>query len=192
MRIGFDSEELKELAISAVVLGFCFAWIQRRYIYLPFLEVFLIMLIAVGVSFIAHEMAHKIVAQRYGHFASYRMWDTGLIIAFFLAVTVGWIFAAPGAVYISPGYYSISREENGVISMAGAAANLALAFIFLFLRSFSGFLGIVGGLGLFINVWLALFNLLPIPPLDGSKVLSWNPRIWGVMFLFLFLLFSSL
>ncbi len=182
MQIRFDVEELKELAISAVVLGFCFAWIQRNYLSLPFIEVFLIMLIAVGVSFIAHELAHKATAQRYGHFASYRMWDTGLIIAFFLAVTLGAIFAAPGAVYISAGYYPISRDENGIISLAGPATNLALAVLFLVLSAFPGFLGLVGGFGFFINLVLALFNLLPFPPLDGSKILRWNSKIWAVLF----------
>ena len=191
MQIRFGTEELKELAISATVLGFCFAWIQRD-LPLPFLEIFLVMIIAVGVSFIAHELAHKITAQRYGHFASYQMWDTGLILAFFLSVTVGVIFAAPGAVYISSGYSPLSRDENGMISLAGPVANLALAFLFLVLRAFPGFLGIVGYFGLFINVWLALFNLLPFPPLDGSKVLSWNPKAWGIMFILLLFLFSSL
>ena len=33
-----------------------------------------------------------------------------------------------------------------------------------------------------VNVWLALFNLLPIPPLDGSKVMLWDIRIWVVSF----------
>jgi len=33
-------------------------------------------------------------------------------------------------------------------------------------------------IGVAINAWLALFNMLPIGPLDGSKVLSWNPIVW--------------
>ncbi|RLF95157.1 hypothetical protein DRN45_01820, partial [Thermococci archaeon] len=34
----------------------------------------------------------------------------------------------------------------------------------------------------YFNLFLALFNLLPIPPLDGSKVLKYNPILWGAVF----------
>jgi Zn-dependent protease len=30
----------------------------------------------------------------------------------------------------------------------------------------------------YINAWLAFFNLLPIPPLDGSKMIRTNPALW--------------
>ena len=45
-----------------------------------------------------------------------------------------------------------------------------------------------------VNIWLAVFNMLPIPPLDGSKVLAWDKRIWAGVFIFLiaiFLLFGT-
>jgi Zn-dependent protease len=33
-------------------------------------------------------------------------------------------------------------------------------------------------LGARINIWLALFNLIPFGPLDGAKILKWNKGIW--------------
>ena len=151
----FSIPEVKEIIISAFVLGFCFAWILRGdpalAIY-PFYTVFIIMLISIGISFIAHELAHKYVAQRYGCWAEFRMWETGLTLAFLMAITVKFVFAAPGAVYISGGYRGISKKENGIISAAGPITNLILAMLFSPLLSFSGFLGVLGYFGVFVKI----------------------------------------
>ena len=163
----FTGQEIKEIAISAVVIGYIFAWYFAGGI--PGIGDITTALFGVGVAFIFHEMAHKYTAQRYGCWAEYRMWETGLIIAFFSVVVFGFVFAAPGAVYISPGMYGITRRQHGIISVSGAIANLALAVIFLLI----GF-----RFGVIINAWLALFNMLPFPPLDGFKVKAWDTKVW--------------
>jgi Zn-dependent protease len=190
----FTQQEIKELGISALVIGFIFAWIMRGgHIFrgANFFMIFLIMLVTVGTAFIFHELAHKAVAQRFGCWAEYRMWETGLIMAFFLAVVVGFVFAAPGAVYIQSGYRVITRRENGLISLAGPATNLALAMVFFALSFLGGPLGILGRIGFVVNTWLALFNLIPFPPLDGSKVIAWDRRIWAATAITAFLLMLS-
>jgi Zn-dependent protease len=192
----FSDAELKELLISAVVIGFSFAWILRNnppFLTLNFLEVFLMMMIAVGASFILHELAHKAAAQRYGCWAEYRMWETGLILAFFLAVSpLRIVFAAPGAVYISGGFYGISIRQNGIISVAGPVTNLILAGGFLMLAPAQGFVGILGNIGFFINAWLAFFNMIPFPPLDGSKVITWSFPAWLLVCLVAFFFMTAI
>ncbi|MEE9594978.1 MAG: site-2 protease family protein [Candidatus Hydrothermarchaeales archaeon] len=184
----FSSQELKELAISAVVIGFSFAWIMRGNG--SFISLFFVMMISVGSAFIFHELAHKFVAQHYGCWAEYRMWETGLIIAFFLAVSpLRLVFAAPGAVYITS-HHGITRRENGIISAAGPATNLVLTLLFIPLRSFAGPLGMLGYFGSLINAWLALFNMIPFPPLDGSKVKAWSMQTWLLMALTAFFLLN--
>jgi Zn-dependent protease len=42
---------------------------------------------------------------------------------------------------------------------------------------------LLGSQGVFVNVFLALFNLLPVPPLDGSKVFAWSKARWATVFL---------
>ena len=67
-------------------------------------------------------------------------------------------------------------QENMIISAAGPGINLAfaLAFLSLFLVAPSGFLGTVAFFGFELNVGLGSFNMIPIPPLDGSKIFRKN------------------
>lgn len=173
--------EIRDLLISWLVLGFCFALVLFHSISL---SGFIIALIGLGAGFICHELSHKFVAQRLGFRAEFRLWQTGLIIALICAFIsmfspIGFLFAAPGAVYILS--YT-SKREGGLISLAGPSANIILALIFYAVASYgSGLVEVIGYYGMVINLWLATFNLLPIPPLDGSKIFAWNVAAWGGM-----------
>jgi Zn-dependent protease len=137
-------------------------------------------LLTVGPGFVFHELSHKFLAQRYGYWAEFRMWPMGLLLALVTSL-IGIIFAAPGATYISG--TNISREENGKISLAGPLTNVAIALLFLpFNFTSSGFLAIIGFVGLRVNILLAAFNMLPIGPLDGTKVWRWNLGVWVAVF----------
>ena len=182
-RMRTSSIEIRDLLISWLVLGFCFALVLSHTFSL---DGFVIALTALGAGFICHELSHKFVAQKLGFQAEFRLWQTGLIIALICAFIslyspIGFLFAAPGAVYILS--YT-SRRDGGLISLAGPAANIVLALVFYAVARFgSGFAGEVGKLGVIINLFLAAFNLLPIPPLDGSKIFAWNVSLWVVMML---------
>ena len=164
--------------------------------------------IATATGFIIHEMGHKFVAIRHGYVAHFRLWMWGLLLTLFIAVFSGGgiVFGAPGAVYIAPaavayyGYDATIRprdpeQENMIISAAGPGINLAfaVAFLSLFLFAPSGFLSVVGLFGFELNVGLGSFNMIPVPPLDGSKIFRKNILVgllialplWA-MFFFLF------
>jgi len=175
-RIGTSDTEIKHLLIAWVAISFAFAILLRGYGNI--LELFLVSLITVGVSFLLHELAHKIVAQHYGLWAEFRMDPTMLVLAI-VSAFIGFLFAAPGAVQIF-GYY-ISKKQNGHISLAGPLTNIVLALIFLSLSFNSGFLGLIGTFGFYINILLAAFNLLPFWVLDGKKVWDWNPTVYAIV-----------
>ncbi len=140
-----------------------------------------ISLVTVGTGFVFHELSHKFVAQRYGYWAEFRMWPLGLVLALVTSL-LGFIFAAPGATYISG--TDISQSQNGRISLAGPLTNVAIAALFLPFWLFGGGIWVaVGTIGVRINVFLALFNMLPIGPLDGSKVYRWNLPVWAAVFI---------
>ena len=143
--------------------------------------VFLISLLVLS-GFVLHELSHKFAAQSYGYWAEFRMWPLGLILALATSL-LGFIFAAPGATYISGS--NISQSENGRISIAGPLTNVgvAIAFLPLVLRfPSSSILWELGFIGAQINIFLALFNMLPIMPLDGAKVFAWSKLRWASLF----------
>ena len=140
---------------------------------LNYLVYLMISFLLVLSGFMLHELAHKFMAQKYGAWAEFRMFPTGLMMALVLSM-LGFLFAAPGAVYIQG---RITEKQNGIISAAGPATNIAFGAVALLAAWTvgSGVLAYVLLLLANINVFLGLFNLIPIHPLDGSKIFSWNP-----------------
>ncbi len=142
---------------------------------------------AVLTAFVFHELAHRWAAERYGYRAFYQRWDTGIAIALLLGLITklltgnAWIFAALGAVHISAPYMLADREAFGKIALAGPLANVVVGVAALVSSHFaSGLLGDILSLTAEVNLWVAFFNLWPIPPLDGYKVLRWSPAYWAI------------
>lgn len=104
----------------------------------------------------------------------------------------GFIFGWAKPVPYNP--YNLKDQKWGpaLVGAAGPASNIFLALIFsLFMRFFAGSIMPIASLNIitliiFINLILAIFNLLPIPPLDGSKVLfAFLPYKWNYIQSFL-------
>ena len=136
-----------------------------------------------------HEFAHGYVALRFGDPTAKmagrltlnplsHLDPIGTIMLF--VVHFGWAKPVP----VDPRYFRNPKQDMLWVALAGPGANMVLAFIFGILYStfYPGAppppylppnipLAIMLWYGLYINLALAIFNMLPIPPLDGSKVL---------------------
>lgn len=187
----FSPGEISSIIIAWIVLSFAITYSNILSLFTGTggsLAFVIAGFIATATGFILHEMGHKFVAIRHGYVAHFRLWTWGLVLTLFTVIATGgaFLFGAPGAVYIAPaaptGYYGYGYtwsnqqtdegHENMIISAAGPGINLAFAlgFLGLFALVRVGFLGIVGYFGFALNVGLGSFNMLPVPPLDGSKI----------------------
>jgi Zn-dependent protease len=179
----FSRRELRDLLAAWVVLSLAFGLFFAGGVPGLRADGLRIGLIAIsfftaGVGFLAHELAHKVVAVRFGQIAAFRADYSMLALAMFSAAA-GWLFAAPGAVHHRG---RLTDRERGLIALAGPLMNVALAVVFfgIMLVPESGRLGTDGVL---VNAVLAAFNMIPFGPLDGRTVAGWSKVVFAIVFL---------
>jgi Zn-dependent protease len=189
--LSFSTRELRDLGVAWLALGVAFAVFfaggGRGLLALlsqgGFVAALVVSLLTAGVGFLLHELAHKVVAVRFGQVAEFRA-DYGMLLLAVMSALAGFIFAAPGAVYHRG---VLSDREHGLIALAGPVANLGLALLFvpvLLVGALGGseFVGLVGSRGLAINLFLAAFNMIPFGALDGRTVLDWSALVFVAVF----------
>jgi Zn-dependent protease len=183
----FSRIEIRDIIVAWLALGLAFTFglaggalgLLVNAPELKFLILYGISLVTVGPGFVFHELMHKFTAQRYGFWAEFRMWPSGLLLAIVISL-FGLLFGAPGATYISG--FDIDVRENGIISVSGPLVNFVIGIVFLPLLLFgNGVIHFIGLIGYQVNLTLALFNMLPIMPLDGAKVFAWSKLLWLVL-----------
>ncbi|SRR5579884_189832 len=149
-------------------------------------------LAAVLVATTCHEFAHAFVADRLGDptpralgrlslnpVVHLDLWGT----LFFVLFGFGWARPVP----INPQNFPEPRQGMLQVALAGPLANVTVAFLLGLLMKAEGRppspLGELVSLVIWINVILAVFNLIPIPPLDGSRIVeSLLPRAHAFAF----------
>jgi len=138
-------------------------------------------------SIVIHEVAHGYMASYLGdETARYQgrltlnplvhLDPVGSFLIPLISITLGgFIIGWARPVPYNPYNLRPSRWSEALVAGAGPASNLILALIFYLLPNFinlgTGFL-VLSSFVVSINIVLAVFNLIPIPPLDGSKILA--------------------
>lgn len=162
-------------------------------------------------SLVAHEYAHAVAAWRQGDDTAYMLGritlnplphiDPVMTVLMPLITGVGsggsFVFGGAKPVPVNPRKYRQYRRGDIIVSLAGVATNFVLAFVFAGLFVLIGLLGqaLPGAAspldaaqrmamwGVWLNLLLCFFNLIPIPPLDGSHVLyHFLPPAWGAKY----------
>ena len=178
----FEFVEILNLIIATAVVGYIFSGIvklekekhfERSFDWRRFK--YAVLVSAPGV--ILHELAHKFVAMGFGLHAVFEIYPFGLVLGIILKLI------GSGFIFLAPGYVSIYGANNlaGFFSaFAGPLTNGLLYLIGYFIvkhcktRKYI-FYGVYTKE---INKWLFIFNLIPIPPLDGYKVFMYLFRMF--------------
>jgi Zn-dependent protease len=172
-------------------------------------EQFLIVAPVLLFSMVAHEYAHGYAALRQGDMTAYQLgrltWNPAKHIDPFMTIILplmtfligGFVFGGAKPVPVNPRNYRKFKRGDIIVSLAGVATNLLLAGIFTGLIALLGLLGrsvpavaetlsILQTMlltGVFFNLVLVFFNLIPIPPLDGSHVVKYLlPPAWSLRY----------
>lgn len=150
------------------------------------LRTFLLLAPAMLASLTLHELAHAAVAYRLGDPTAkeqgrltlnpLRHLDPlGTLMFALTSILAGLPFGWARPVPVRPGYFRRPKEGMAIVSAAGPAMNFALALVCLAVlrhTSIDGEAFEVVRLAYLVNVVLGLFNLIPIPPLDGSRIVG--------------------
>ena len=151
-----------------------------------------------------HEVAHGWVAKHYGDNTAWMLGrltlnplkhidpiGTILVPGLMLAFT-GFVFGWAKPVPVNIRNLRNPKHDMAIVALAGPVANLLMATGWALFARLGILIGAaeitvpmvyVGVAGIMINLILALLNLLPIPPLDGSRILSWAlPGRWGIYY----------
>ena len=142
------------------------------------IQILAVLLTGFVASFLGHEIMHKLVSVRRGFYALFRIYPAGALVTLITAVLpIPFKVIMPGAVVFSG---SAGPRDVGLIALAGPVFNISFAAVLLGLNLVTGYwmLDAIAQL----NLFLAFFNLLPIPPLDGEKVFRWSVKVWAAVF----------
>ena len=157
---------------------------------MPDFQTLLIYIIPLLFAITLHEAAHGWVASKLGDHTARMMGRVTLdptrhidpigtiaIPLVLLLSSSGFIFGWAKPVPIN--FNALRNGKNGMIwvALAGPGANIVMAICWLFVMIIAIKMNItvlieMGRVGILVNCVLAVFNLLPIPPLDGSRVIS--------------------
>lgn len=142
---------------------------------------FLIILPSIIVAFTVHEFFHAYASFKLGDYTAKEDGRLTLnplkhidLYGFIFLLITGFGWAKP--VIVNPNYYKNPTRDTALVALAGPLSNLGLCLIGILLnilfKNTNIYLEIFCSYFWMINLGLCIFNLLPIPPLDGSKVLG--------------------
>ncbi len=179
---GWEPREKRDIFISVLVVAFIFAYDDKQptFVLAHWLLNYLMTLLIVAITVLAFDGAMKVAALQQGFRAEYRMWPMGLAIGVIITLlTKGRFYVIlPGGLFLhhmmmlrlGKYRYGINTIAQGTIATAGPVANLILATISLFFAAQLHVMPAFFGYFAMINFWFMIYQLLPIPRINGIHI----------------------
>lgn len=192
----FTKTEWKHLLLSILVITFAFAYDdkQSNFVFVSWLLNFVKLLIIVTMAVMLHVTVQKVFALYIGFRAEYKLWSLGFYITVLATLlTQGkWYIIIPGGitfyqmVILRLGHfrYGLNMMTSSVIAMLGPLSNLIIATFWETL-ALNGILPELFHLMTFINLYYAVFSMLPLPFLDGFHMFYASRMMYVFFFGFL-------
>ena len=171
------------------------------------LEILAFLLPILVVSMVLHEMAHGYVANRLGDPTARMLGrlspnpvrhvdplGSAMFAISWIASGGSFLFGWAKPIPVQPRFFNHPQRDFAIVAIAGPLTNIAVAYVLALVLSLTGLVALGPGDAIFytgdpgladrvlvqaflLNIWLAIFNMIPIPPLDGSRVVgAFMPR----------------
>ena len=182
-KFGFSTIEARDLVISALLVSGVGLSMLGSGLFVRPPGLVIILVLAFTASFLIHEMAHKVTAQRYGLWAEFRLTLWGALITLVSIISPFFKIISPGAVMIAG---VADKDTIGKTAISGPFTNMiicvgTLALTFIVPNNYPLF-EVVSFAAAF-NAFIAALNLLPFGMFDGWKVFQWNKLVWALAFI---------
>lgn len=169
LAVELEKEEFIELVVAALGLSLVYAY--------PSLYSFPIALVTIAAAFVPHELAHRYLAEHLGFRSRFRLSTPSLVSSIMICLLSGGLVkvGTAGAVEVQ-GF--ASEDDMGEIALAGPLTNMLIAALSALFSPASPLFAIIA----IVSAGMGVFNLLPVPPLDGHYVARWNRQNWALVF----------
>lgn len=198
----FNEKEIKYILATIFILAIVFGFNDKTdtFDFSHWINNFLLVLIAVAVSFLLSHIMHRAVARKLYAISDYELWNVrrfgfaphmrtkimkkefvfpaGIIFPIIVALFSNGLFYFPVAgTYklvedrvkrVGKLFNKVSGYERAIICLSGPFTNLVLFFLFLF---FENITNLNFSVFIIVNMWMALYGLLPLPGLIGVEIL---------------------
>jgi Zn-dependent protease len=177
--LGFSVREALVLVAGALLIGILFLFAARDPVDPILIGIYIVM---GGLALIVHELGHWYLTRRYGCYTEVRFWGLGAVIMLITSWLFGNVFAQPTMTLVRH-HQPLDRRSTALIMLAGPLVSVLIALLCLCLVPLGGIFRTAGMIGFMINLLTGVFELLPVPPCDGSEVRSWSTGVWLLIFL---------
>jgi Zn-dependent protease len=183
--LGLSGVEFLHLSTSFVLFGIFMAWaVSPVSLFLEHLPAYII---GAGLVLLVHEFMHNATSHRFDIESEFRISAIGMIAVAITSVLFGNVFAVPGRTIV---YGDPTQDQRGKIALSGPVVSFIMVLLFWLLADYGGFVGAIGLAGFNVAFIMAVYEMLPITPMDGKEVKSWKRWVWRLYFFPVFILYA--